>query len=66
MLVPFLEKLKEMGFEVKKSQVKLEHPIKELGEFSVSISLEHNLEAELKVTISALSENNTFVFFQVD
>ena len=48
-----VDKLKEMGFEVKKSQVKLEDPIKELGEFPVSVSLDHNLEAELKVIITA-------------
>ncbi|MCX6720434.1 MAG: 50S ribosomal protein L9 [Candidatus Staskawiczbacteria bacterium] len=47
-----VEKLKEMGFEVKKSQVKLESPIKETGEFAVSINLDHNLEAEVKVVIS--------------
>ena len=47
-----VEKLKEMGFEVKKSQVKLENPIKELGEFPISISLDHNLEAEIKVIIT--------------
>ena len=48
-----VEKLKEMGFEVKKSQVKLENPIKEIGEFPVSISLDHNLEAEIKLIVSA-------------
>jgi len=48
-----VEKLKEMGFEVKKSQVKLENPIKEIGEFPVSISLDHNLEAEIKVIVTA-------------
>jgi len=49
-----VEKLKEMGFEVKKSQVKLENPIKELGEFPISINLDHNLEAEIKLVVSAL------------
>jgi len=48
-----VEKLKEMGFEVKKSQINLENPIKELGEFPISISLDHNLEAEIKVIITA-------------
>ncbi len=48
-----VEKLKEMGLEVKKSQIKLENPIKELGEFPVSINLDHNLEAEVKVVITA-------------
>ena len=38
---------------VKKSQIKLEEPIKDVGEFPVSLSLEHNLEAEIKVIISA-------------
>jgi large subunit ribosomal protein L9 len=47
-----VEKLKEMGFEVKKSHVKLEEPIKELGEFPVSVSLNHNLEVELKVIVT--------------
>lgn len=47
------DKLKEMGFEVKKSQIKLQEPIKELGEFPVKINLDHNLEAEIKVIISA-------------
>ena len=50
-----VDKLKEMGFEVKKSHVKLENPIKEPGEFSVNISLAHNLEAEIKVIVA--SEN---------
>lgn len=48
-----VEKLKEMGFEVKKSQVKLENPIKELGEFPISINLDHNLEAEIKLIVTA-------------
>ncbi len=46
------EKLKEMGYEVKKSQIKLENPIKTVGEFPVNINLDHNLEAEIKVIIS--------------
>jgi large subunit ribosomal protein L9 len=46
------EKLKEMGFEVKKSHIVLESPIKELGEFPVKLSLDHNLEVEIKVIIS--------------
>src|SRR3990167_5167235 len=35
------ERLKEMGYDVKKGQIKLEEPLKESGEFSVGISLEH-------------------------
>jgi len=45
------EKMKEMGFEVKKSQVNLEKPIKELGEFPAKINLDHNLEVEIKLII---------------
>lgn len=46
------DKLKEAGFEIKKHQILLEEPIKELGEFPVKIKFEHNLEAEIKVIIT--------------
>jgi len=45
------EKLKELGFEVKKTQIVLPEPIKELGEFPIKIKFEHNLEAEIKVIV---------------
>lgn len=51
------ETLKEMGFEVKKSKIELKDPIKELGEFSITVDLDHNLEAEIKIIITA--ENPT-------
>lgn len=47
-----VEKLKEMGFEIKKTQIDLIDPIKELGEFPVKIKFEHNLEAEIKLIIT--------------
>ncbi|MFH1894679.1 MAG: 50S ribosomal protein L9 [Patescibacteria group bacterium] len=47
------EKLKEMGLEVKKSQIILETPIKELGEYPVKIKFEHNLETEITVIVTA-------------
>ncbi len=50
------EKLKELGFKVKKSQIMLETPIKELGEYPVKIKFEHNLEAEITVIITAEEE----------
>jgi large subunit ribosomal protein L9 len=50
------EKLKEMGFEVKKNQIMLEKPLKELGEYTVKIKFEHNLEAEISVVISGEEE----------
>ena len=46
------ESLKELGFKVKKSQIELEKPLEELGEFPVKIKFEHNLEAEVKVIIT--------------
>jgi large subunit ribosomal protein L9 len=46
------EKLKELGFEIKKTQIDLIEPIKELGEFPVKIKFEHNLEAEIKIIIT--------------
>jgi len=46
-----LEKLKEEGFELKKKQIVLEKPIKELGEFPVKVKFPHNLEAEIKVIV---------------
>lgn len=46
------EKLHEMGFKnIKKKQIALEKPIKELGEFPVAVNFEHNLEAEIKVIV---------------
>ena len=47
------EKVKELGFDIKKSQIDLPEPIKELGEFPIKIKLEHNLESEIKVIIVA-------------
>lgn len=54
-----VEKLKEMGFEVKKSQIKLQNPIKELGEFTINITLDHNLEAEIKLSVTAEKSKET-------
>lgn len=45
------EQLKAQGFVVEKNQVMLESPLKELGEFDVQISCDHNLEAEIKLII---------------
>lgn len=46
------EKLKELGFDIKKGQIILAEPIKELGEFPVKIKFEHNLEAEIKIIVT--------------
>jgi len=50
------DRLKEMGYVVKKSQIKLEEPLKEIGEFPVKLIFEHNLEAEIKIIITEESE----------
>jgi len=45
------DRLKEMGYAVAKNQIKLEQPIKDLGEFPVKVAFEHNLEATISVII---------------
>jgi ribosomal protein L9 len=44
--------LKKIGFDVKKSQVALLHPIKELGEYNVKIEFDMGLEAEIRVIVT--------------
>jgi len=51
-----IEKLKELGFNIKKSQVVLEEPIKELGEFSIKVSFKHNLESEVRIIVTEEKE----------
>jgi len=50
------KELKKIGIEIEKKQVDLETPIKKLGAYQVKIKFEHNLEAEIKVIISAEEE----------
>jgi len=45
------DKLRELGFNIKKNQIDLIEPIKELGEWPLKIKFEHNLEAEIRVII---------------
>lgn len=51
------EKLKEMGFKIKKNQIELPEPLKELGDYPIKIKFEHNLEAEIKIIIAEKEEN---------
>ncbi len=44
--------LKEEGIEISKEQVQLKEPIKELGEFTVKVNFDHNLESSIKVIIT--------------
>lgn len=46
------DELKKMGFNVKKKQIDLAEPIKELGEFPVKIKFDHNLEPEITIVVS--------------
>ncbi len=41
-----------MGFKIAKTQIDLQEPIKELGEFPIKIKLPHNLESEITVIIT--------------
>jgi len=45
------EKLKEIGFNIKKSQIEMEKPIEEIGEFPLKVKFDHNLEAEITVIV---------------
>lgn len=42
---------KDRGFNIKKSQIKIPQPIKEIGEYPLIISFDHGLEAEIKLII---------------
>jgi large subunit ribosomal protein L9 len=43
--------LKDSGFDVKKNNIKLKEPIKELGEYDIMLELDHGLEATVKLII---------------
>ena len=43
---------KETEIKISKNQIKLKEPIKEVGEFLVKISFDHNLESSVKVIVT--------------
>ncbi len=47
------EALKAKGFEVDKDDIVIDEPIKEVGEFEVTLDLEHGLEARIGVAVEA-------------
>ena len=51
-----LEKLKEMGFEVKKNQIEMPEPIEGVGEYPIKIKFDHNLETDIKVIVTEETE----------
>ena len=45
--------LAEAGFKVSSKYIKIKEPIKELGEFPVTIEFDHGLEVEIQVIVEA-------------
>lgn len=45
------EMFKEQGFDIKKSQIELKTPIKEVGEWPVKVFFSHGLEAEIRIIV---------------
>lgn len=45
------EALEKRGFDVKKAEVVLKEPIKETGEWAITISFPHRVEAEIKLVV---------------
>lgn len=43
--------LDSMGYKVTKDQIDLKKPLKQVGDYSVTVNLKHNLEAEIKVAV---------------
>ena len=43
--------LSAQGLTVDRKQVQLEKPIKELGEFTVPVKVQHDVQAQIKVTV---------------
>jgi len=44
--------IQEKGFDIKKNQVKLEEPIKEVGEYEITLELDHGLETKIKIIVT--------------
>ncbi|MDD5590044.1 MAG: 50S ribosomal protein L9 [Candidatus Portnoybacteria bacterium] len=50
--------LQDKGLKVKKSQVKMEKPIKETGEHEITLEFPHGLEAKIKIIITEEIKEN--------
>jgi large subunit ribosomal protein L9 len=48
--------LRDQGFEVDRRRIALAEPIKQLGDFTVTVKLESEVEARLKVNVTAAGE----------
>lgn len=47
------ERIKQEGFAVREASIVISKPIKEIGEHSVKIKLNHGIEAEVKLIVEA-------------
>lgn len=45
------ETLKLRGFEIKKEQIKIAEPFKEIGEYEATVEFPHNLEVKIKLIV---------------
>jgi large subunit ribosomal protein L9 len=45
--------LRERGFEIERRKIMLAEPIKQLGEFTVTVRLDPEVEADVKLTVAA-------------
>jgi len=52
-------KLKEMGYNVKKSQVTLGADIEEIGDFDAKVKFDHNLESDINIIVTAEEGSGT-------
>ena len=43
---------KNRGFDIKKNQIKIPQPIKEIGGYPITILFDHGLEAEIKIIVT--------------
>ena len=43
--------LENLGYQVDKTQIKLESPIKEMGEYDVPLIFKHGLETQIKIIV---------------
>jgi len=45
--------LHKLGFKIKSNQIKISSPMKKIGEYTVTVTLTHGLEAEVKIMVVA-------------
>ncbi|MGA8792859.1 50S ribosomal L9 C-terminal domain-containing protein, partial [Candidatus Binatus sp.] len=48
--------LRENGLDIERRKIHLPEPIKQLGEFTVPVKLDSEVEASLKITVAAQAE----------